>query len=59
MARETARGTLDLAAANLLTRQLSALLSHDRAMAAVAIDERLAEIEQRLDEADEAWRARR
>ena len=54
VARETARGTLDVARGSLLTRQLSALLAHDRSMVSLDIDERLAAIEQRLDEADEA-----
>ena len=59
VARETARGNLDVSRGALLTRQLSALLAHDRAMTALDIDERLGEIEKRLDEADAEWRAHR
>ena len=59
VARETARGTLDVSRGSLLTRQCVALLAHDRSMVALDIDERLAAIEERLDQADEAWRAHR
>ena len=54
--RETAKGTLALDAARVLTRQLAALLLHDRTVAALELAERLDAIEARLDEADKAAR---